>query len=202
MGLDNAGKTSILEALTGGCPRETSPTSGYNIKQTQINGLDFDVFDLGGQQSLRPRWADYYDKVAGIVWVIDSADRRRMYETGLELAAVVSDKNLDGVPILIMANKQDLATAMSPDEIAVELKLISTRKHTYQIQECVAIDSDDLGIERGMKWMTEILTPKSKAELQAERNLRKQEERQKKLAEKEKARSEKMALNYSHKLSG
>jgi signal recognition particle receptor subunit beta len=75
------------------------------------------VFDVGGQKSLRDHWNEYLSNCSGVVWVIDSADRRRIYETGVELGLVLRSDRLKGVPILVLANKQDLATALPPDEV-------------------------------------------------------------------------------------
>ena len=163
LGLDNAGKSSILETLTGGFPQETAPTRGYKMKQLTFSGMDFNIFDVGGQQSLRVHWSDYYDKVAGIVWVVDSTDRRRMFETGLELATILKDPKLDGIPLLIMANKQDLVTAMAADEITLELELHSIRNRNWHIQNSSAIE--DFGIDEGLKWMVQALTPQSKEQI-------------------------------------
>lgn len=77
----------------------------------------FNLYDIGGQKSFRNHWGDYLDDVMGIVWVIDSTDKRRMYETGLELATLLQNDSISGVPLLIFANKQDLSTALPADEV-------------------------------------------------------------------------------------
>ena len=102
---------------------------------------------------MRTKWHQYYRRVSGIVWVIDSTDRRRMYETGLELRTVLEDAKLAGVPLLICANKQDLVTAMRADEITIELELHGIRNRNWHIQRCSALNGT--GVEIGMKWMTQ-----------------------------------------------
>lgn len=196
LGLDNAGKTSLLEALTGGFPNETSPTLGYGIKQLTFNGLDFTIFDLGGQNSLREHWKNYYDKAAGIVWVIDSTDQRRLIETGIELKVILKEPKLDGLPLLIMANKQDLSTAMEPDQISEELLLHTIRDRSIHIQKCSALLR--FGINEGMNYMTRELTPLSKEQIaskKAQEALLKKEikekERDRNLAEKKAKQAEK-----------
>jgi ADP-ribosylation factor-like protein 3 len=117
LGLDNAGKTTILKALAQETPTNIAPTRGFNVKQIKRGNVEFDIWDIGGQKPLRAYWSGYYDKVRGLVWVIDSADTRRMEETGSELAALLQEEKLAGVPVLVLANKQDLATASQPDEV-------------------------------------------------------------------------------------
>jgi ADP-ribosylation factor-like protein 3 len=117
LGLDNAGKTTILKALSDEAPTNIAPTRGFNVKQIKRGNVEFDIWDIGGQKALRAYWSGYYDKVRGLVWVIDSADGRRMEETGYELAALLQEEKLAGVPVLVLANKQDLATASQPDEV-------------------------------------------------------------------------------------
>ncbi|KAK8833821.1 ADP-ribosylation factor protein 3 [Tritrichomonas musculus] len=127
LGLDNAGKTSILHALIGASPYTVSPTRGLNTRQVEFDRFKFNIFDVGGQKSLRSHWGDYFNDVYGVVWVIDSADKRRMYETGLELAILLQDEKLMNVPILIMANKQDLSTALSAAEVFFDFFSSNTR---------------------------------------------------------------------------
>ena len=155
LGLDNAGKTSILNKLTNGSIHTVSPTRGYNITQTAFEGIEFSIWDVGGQQSLRNQWPNYFEKVAGIIWVIDSADKARMFETGLELAALLENDKINGIPLLIFANKQDLVTAMNADEITDELELHSIRNRDWQIQNCSALDGS--GIEDGLHWLSQAI---------------------------------------------
>ena len=155
LGLDNAGKTSILNKLTKGSIHTVAPTRGYNITQTSFEAVDFSIWDVGGQQSLRSQWPNYFEKITAIVWVIDSSDKARMFETGLELAALLGNDKLNGVPLLIYANKQDIVTAMNADEITIELELHSIRNRDWQIQNCSALDGT--GIEEGLHWLTQTI---------------------------------------------
>lgn len=118
----------------------------------------FNVYDIGGQKSLRDHWGNHFAGTRGVVWVIDSADKRRMYETGLELATILQDERLAGVPILIFANKQDLGTAATAAEISAELELHSIRRHNWRIQDCSAVNNT--GIMEGMQWMVKEICDK------------------------------------------
>jgi ADP-ribosylation factor-like protein 3 len=94
--------------------------------------------------------------------VIGIAARRRVYETGLEVAALLSDNRVKGVSILIMANKQNQITAMPPAEIAVELELSLIRDRDWHIQGCSAIERDESknGLADGLKWMEQRVSAK------------------------------------------
>jgi ADP-ribosylation factor-like protein 3 len=162
-GLDNAGKSSVVAALTGTPPSAVAPTRGFSAREREFGGALFQIFDVGGQRSLRGHWGDYLAGAAGIVWVVDSADPRRMYETGLEFAALLGDARARGVPLLVLANKKDLAAAMAPADIAVALELSLLRDRDWRIQECSAITRDprESGIEGVARWMEERLAPKA-----------------------------------------
>lgn len=119
LGLDNAGKTTILRSMCSESIESTAPTRGFNAKQLRTGNLEFTIWDIGGQKALRAYWTNYYDQVNGIVWVIDSADLARLTETGFELAALLEEERLAGLPLLVLANKQDLATAETPDSVLI-----------------------------------------------------------------------------------
>jgi len=160
LGLDNAGKTTILKTLLSEDPESVSPTRGFNVKQLKTGNFEFNIWDVGGQKALRAFWATYYDKINAIVWVIDSSDTTRLEETGFELAELLHEEKLAGVPLLILANKQDLATAKNADEITVDLELHTIRNRNWQIQGCSAITQE--GLEAGLKWLREAFSSKSR----------------------------------------
>lgn len=87
------------------------------------------------------------------IYVIDSADKRRMEETGVELQQLLDEEKLSHVPLLIMANKQDLINAATPAEITAELGLNDLRDRTWQILPCSAKTGD--GLQEGMEWLVE-----------------------------------------------
>ena len=106
-----------------------------------------------GQKSIRPYWRNYYDQTDALIYVIDSADRRRMEETGVELQQLLDEERLSHVPLLVMANKQDLLNALSPGEITTELGLNELRERTWQILPCSAKTGE--GLQEGMEWLVE-----------------------------------------------
>ena len=88
------------------------PTQGFNIKSLMRDGFKLNVWDIGGQKSIRPYWRNYYDQTDALIYVIDSADRRRMEESGVELQQLLDEERLSHVPLMVMANKQDLLNAL------------------------------------------------------------------------------------------
>mmetsp|Transcript_57258 Transcript_57258/g.105823 ORF Transcript_57258/g.105823 Transcript_57258/m.105823 type:complete len:181 (-) Transcript_57258:76-618(-) len=153
LGLDNAGKTTILKKLSEEDITHVMPTQGFNIKSILHEGIKLNVWDIGGQKTIRPYWGNYFESSDALVYVIDSSDRRRLEETGTELRELLAEDKLGGIPLLIFANKQDLLQATPADEIADALQLSSIRDRTWTIQACSA--KDGTGLNEGMEWLTQ-----------------------------------------------
>mmetsp|Transcript_11018 Transcript_11018/g.16583 ORF Transcript_11018/g.16583 Transcript_11018/m.16583 type:complete len:146 (-) Transcript_11018:191-628(-) len=135
------------------------PTQGFNIKTLQHESFKLNVWDVGGQKSIRPYWKNYFDQTDALIYVIDSADRKRMGETGVELKQLMEEEKLQNVPLLIMANKQDLMNAMEPNAISEELEL-GTLRSTWYIRPCSAKTGE--GLHEGMEWVVEQVNSASK----------------------------------------
>merc|ERR1712146_481652 len=116
-GLDNSGKTSILKRLSDEDITHIMPTQGFNIKSLLHEGFKLNVWDIGGQKTIRPYWKNYFENTDALIYVVDSSDRRRLEEAGEELAELLVEDKLGGVPLLVFANKQDLISAVPADEI-------------------------------------------------------------------------------------
>ncbi len=127
LGLDNAGKTSVMKKLSDEDISSVNPTQGFNVKSIKTSDFKLNVWDIGGQKSIRPYWKNYFDNVDALVFVIDSADRKRVADAAAELQSLLEEEKLAGVPVLIFANKQDLALAMDPAEVCAFVKFISLR---------------------------------------------------------------------------
>ncbi|BGP14944.1 hypothetical protein JCM10213_007254 [Rhodosporidiobolus nylandii] len=139
LGLDNAGKTTICKAILGEDVDEVSPTLGFNIRTIMHQGYTLNVWDIGGQTSLRPYWRNYFEQTDAVVWVVDSSDRARIGDCRQELHELLKEERLMGASLLVFANKQDIANAMSVDEISESLDLptLSTSHHC-STQPCSA----------------------------------------------------------------
>lgn len=155
LGLDNAGKTSILYRLQLGTVVSTVPTVGFNLETLQYKNLTFQVWDLGGQTGIRPYWRCYYTQTDAIIYVVDSCDRDRMGVAKHELFALLDEDELRKSMLLIFANKQDLPGAASDLEIANVLGLNAITQRTWSIVRSSA--KTGLGLIEGMDWLVEKL---------------------------------------------
>ncbi len=107
LGLDAAGKTTILYKLKLNDNVNTIPTVGFNVESVTYKNVKFNVWDVGGQDKIRPLWRHYYTGTQGLVFVVDSADVDRMDEARQELHKIVNDREMKDAVILVFANKQD-----------------------------------------------------------------------------------------------
>ncbi|XP_074546256.1 ADP-ribosylation factor-like protein 3 isoform X1 [Halichoeres trimaculatus] len=151
LGLDNAGKTTLLKQLAAEDISHITPTQGFNIKSVQASGFKLNVWDIGGQRKIRPYWRNYFENTDVLIYVIDSSDKKRFEETSMELSELLEEETLAGVPLLIFANKQDLMTATPASELAESLNLHTIRDRMWQVQACSAITAE--GVQDGMTWV-------------------------------------------------
>ncbi|EDV29914.1 uncharacterized protein TRIADDRAFT_63594 [Trichoplax adhaerens] len=150
-GLDNAGKTTILKRLNGEDVNTISPTLGFNIKTLEHRSFKLNIWDIGGQKSIRSYWRNYFESTDGLVWVVDSADVRRLEDCKAELHALLGEERLAGATLLVFANKQDLAGALSSNEIRKALELDTIHSHHWSIQWCSAVTGEKL--LDGVDWL-------------------------------------------------
>lgn len=143
-----------------------TPTQGFSIKSVQSEGFKLNVWDIGGARKIRPYWRNYFENTDVLVsfffiftfprdilasraffflfstkiYVVDSADIKRLEETGQELSELLLEEKLRGVPLLVYANKQDLGQAVTAAEIAEGLGLHNIKDRDWQIQSCIATE--------------------------------------------------------------
>eukprot|EP00742_Colponemidia_sp_Colp-10_P001244 GILJ01001340.1.p1 GENE.GILJ01001340.1~~GILJ01001340.1.p1 ORF type:complete len:182 (-),score=12.77 GILJ01001340.1:235-780(-) len=156
LGLDAAGKTTLLSFLSLGKATETVPTVGFNYKKVKFGGLKLNIWDVGGQDKVRVFWRHYYLGTQGIVYVVDSSDLDRIALAKKELDAVLVDVQLEGVPLLVLANKTDLPEALSKEEVSEHLGL-SQLNRPWHIQATVA--KSGLGIQEALLWLKQAMKP-------------------------------------------
>eukprot|EP00729_Bicosta_minor_P012043 gene12043-30323_t len=150
LGLDNAGKTTILKQLADEDISTITPTQGFNIKTVTAAGFKLTVWDIG-QRKIRPYWKHYFDEIDVLIYVIDSADKKRMEETGEELMELLDEPKLASAAILIYANKQDIPQAEKAGAIAKGLNLHTLRDRKWQIQPCSGLTKE--GVKDGLDWV-------------------------------------------------
>jgi len=151
VGLNNAGKTTILYKLHLGQVVMTQPTIGSNVEEVKHDGLTFMVWDLGGQETLRAHWATYFEDTDAVVFVVDSNDQENMVLAKMELFNVVLHEDLKYACLLVLANKQDIQGCRNAGEIAEDLSLHTIRTHEWQIQSCCALTGE--GLQEGLGWI-------------------------------------------------
>mmetsp|Transcript_12702 Transcript_12702/g.43316 ORF Transcript_12702/g.43316 Transcript_12702/m.43316 type:complete len:186 (+) Transcript_12702:169-726(+) len=159
LGLDNAGKTTILYKLQNETDDEeimTIPTIGFNVEAIEYKNLTLTVWDIGGQDKIRPLWRHYYSDTQGVIFVVDSNDRDRVAMAKDELHGLLDQFELRDATVLIYANKQDLPNALPPARLVQELELNSLRTHKWYIQACCGTSGD--GLYEGLDWLSATLT--------------------------------------------
>ncbi|KAA0197773.1 ADP ribosylation factor 2 [Fasciolopsis buskii] len=151
LGLDNAGKTTIVKKFKGEDINGISPTLGFSIQTLEHMGYKLNIWDVGGQKSLRSYWRNYFETTDALIWVVDSADRIRLEDCRDELAKLLQEERLAGATLLIFANKQDLASSLRPVEIREALALDEIKGHHWCILGCSAVTGENL--LEGVDWM-------------------------------------------------
>lgn len=159
LGLDNAGKTTLLYKLNLGESISTIPTIGFNCEKIRYKNIELTCWDIGGQKKIRQLWHHYFEGADAVIFVVDSSDRRRISEAKTELLELCSHRHLRDAVILIYANKQDLPKAMSTSEVAIGLDLKNRLKgRQWYVQDCIA--TDGRGLYEGLEYLCEALNKK------------------------------------------
>ncbi|GAA6106910.1 ADP-ribosylation factor 5-like [Tachysurus ichikawai] len=153
VGLDAAGKTTVLYKLKLGEVVTTIPTLGFNVEKVDYKNITFTVWDVGGQDVIRRLWRHYYQNTVGLIFVVDSSDRERMEEAALELQNMLEEDELKDAAVLVLANKQDMPDAMPVQEMTEKLGLHAMKGRTWYVQSTCAINGT--GLYEGLDWMAD-----------------------------------------------
>eukprot|EP00931_Biecheleriopsis_adriatica_P093769 TRINITY_DN6748_c0_g1_i1.p1 TRINITY_DN6748_c0_g1~~TRINITY_DN6748_c0_g1_i1.p1 ORF type:complete len:549 (+),score=106.15 TRINITY_DN6748_c0_g1_i1:48-1649(+) len=155
VGLDAAGKTTILYKLKLGDVATTIPTIGFNVETVEYKNISFTVWDVGGQDKIRPLWRHYYEGTNGLIFVVDSNDRERVELAREELHSILREDAMQGVVLLVFANKQDLPDALTTEELSKELQLSGFPSLKNYVQPACAPSGD--GLYEGLDWLVNTL---------------------------------------------
>lgn len=155
VGLDAAGKTSILYQLKMSELVKTIPTIGFNVETLDYKGLTFTIWDVGGQDKIRMLWKHYYQNTDGIIFVVDSNDKDRIKLSEEVLKLMLGEEELKNSALLIMANKQDLSGSLSPNEISQQLGMKEVKDRHWLVQGTSAQTGQ--GLKEGLDWMANTL---------------------------------------------
>ena len=158
LGIQNAGKTTILYRLSIGQLVKTTPTIGSNVEEISYNNVKLQAWDLGGQESTRSIWNVYYANTDAVIYVIDTHDES-YDDRKTQFYKLLENETLKNAVILIYANKQDLPGAKNVSEIIRIYELDTIKDHIWHIQPCSAQTGE--GLITGMKWLSDQLVFKS-----------------------------------------
>ncbi|KAL6059283.1 ADP-ribosylation factor, Arf Arf6 [Balamuthia mandrillaris] len=166
LGLDNAGKTTIIHALNGEEDFKSNPTLSFSVETIEINRITLHIWDVGGQNKHRQLWRHYFMGTSALIFVIDSTDSERFDVAREEFLKVVTDSTMQASIVLILANKCDCEGAASEEELSQALLLSSSsgdilQGRLWRIQRCSARTGE--GLEEGFRWVSDALAkPPSK----------------------------------------
>lgn len=165
VGLDNAGKTTLLHRLQTGAVRQFTPTERVNEQKFEIAGVKFHGFDLGGHDAVRHLWEEYYLETDAIIFMVDCTDVRRFEEAKEELEEILDYEPISGIPIAILSNKVDRKDATHIDGVVKAIGLdemynesnngknSNSRQAPIKIFETSVLKG--MGIEEAFKWLSE-----------------------------------------------
>lgn len=169
LGLDNAGKTTLLHMLKEGRVAIHNPTIHPNQDELIIGKIRFKTFDLGGHETARRLWRDYFASgVDGVVFIVDAVDKLRFPEAKKELDALLTSEELANVPFLILGNKIDLGKAASEEDLRHQLGLFETygkepkngpgpaNVRPIELYMCSVVRK--MGYGDGFKWLAQFLS--------------------------------------------
>lgn len=157
LGLDAAGKTTIVYKLKLGEVLNSIPTIGFNVETVEFKNIKFNVWDVGGQDKIRVLWRHYYPGTQGLIFVVDSSDRNRINLAKQELHKMLEEEDLKDAVLLVFANKQDLGV-MPVAEVIDKLDLQSIKGRDWFCQGTSALTG--AGLYEGFNWLTKKLSGK------------------------------------------
>ncbi|TKA23801.1 hypothetical protein B0A50_07083 [Salinomyces thailandicus] len=147
------GKTTIVKKIMNEDVNSVSPTLGFIIKTIDYDGYKLNIWDVGGQKTLRTYWKNYFEKTDTLIWVVDSTDRERLDDCRTELHGLLLQERLMGASLLVFKNKNDVSGCMNVDDIREGLRLDSIKTHKWHILPCSAIDGQNL--QEGLQWVVQ-----------------------------------------------
>jgi ADP-ribosylation factor protein 1 len=155
VGLDAAGKTTVLYKLKLNDVVTTIPTIGFNVERVEYKNLKMTIWDIGGQDRLRPLWRFYYENTNGVIFVVDSCDRVRVKAARDEIAKMMAEPALADAKLCVFANKQDMPTAMGASELVEALELRSLKAQWFLQPTCATTGA---GLYEGLDWLASALS--------------------------------------------
>ncbi|CEG45372.1 adp-ribosylation factor [Plasmopara halstedii] len=156
IGLDAAGKTTLLYKIKLGERINTIPTIGFNVETFEYENITFTAWDIGGQEKIRSLWQHYISNNEAVIFVVDAADLERIDEAKQALHLIFEAEELANSKLLIYANKQDQPCALTAEELRERMELADLTTDATFVQPCVATTGD--GIYEGLDWLVKAIT--------------------------------------------
>jgi small GTP-binding protein len=153
LGLGQVGKTATLYWLKLEDKVTTIPTIGFNCESIQHKGVSFVLYDVGGHERIRPLWKHYYEDTSGIIFVVDSTNEQTLEEAGSVFRKLAFEEKLEKLPILILANKQDVPGALPPKRLAEIMEINQIDNHKIKIIKTSATQGK--GMNKVLDWFVE-----------------------------------------------
>ncbi|CAG9783526.1 unnamed protein product [Diatraea saccharalis] len=165
LGLDNAGKTTYLEAAKTKFtkkyiamnPNRITTTVGLNIGKIHVDGVMLNFWDLGGQQELQSLWDKYYAECHAVIYIVDSSDRERISESKETFDRMIASEHLSGVPLLVLANKQDIPDCMGVHTVK---PIFNQNAHLIGARDIMLMATSALngdGVDEGIRWLVDCI---------------------------------------------
>ena len=155
LGLDNAGKSALLHVLKTDRVTQTRPTIHPHSEELKMGNLVLNTYDLGGHETARKIWKDYFPAVNAILFLVDSVDVGRFKEAKIELDKILETPELVNIPIAILGNKIDMAGAVSMEELKEALQyddLIA--RETRPIEMFMVSVTKKIGYSKALEWIS------------------------------------------------
>lgn len=166
LGLDNAGKSTLISVLKTGRVTQLDPTKHAHSEQLQVGNVTIRAFDLGGHEAMRKTWRQYFPKLDAIIYLVDASDPGRFAESKAELDKIVNSSELGPIPVLVLGNKIDKVGAVSEEELRLALGLATQTNFGVQkvdhlnqkpVELCMCAVVKKSGYVDGFKWLTQKL---------------------------------------------
>lgn len=165
LGLDNAGKTTYLEATktkftkkyTAMNPNRITTTVGLNIGKIDVDGIRLNFWDLGGQSELQSLWDKYYVECHAVIYIVDSSDRERVSDSKATFDRMIASEHLQGVPLLVLANKQDIPDCMGVHTVK---PIFNQNAHLIGARDIMLMATSALngdGVDEGIRWLVDCI---------------------------------------------
>ncbi|XP_043248884.1 ADP-ribosylation factor-like protein 13B [Colletes gigas] len=166
VGLDNAGKTTVLNRICGDSDKNVLPTIGFRTVSLRYKSYVVKIYDIGGSSQIRSLWTKYYSGIHGLIYVVDASDISRLTENKVVFGELISHECISGKPLLLLANKQDINGAIDELDLVENLDVehaANTRKCPTRVEICSCTEDESqlkdttTGIKNGYKWLLDIV---------------------------------------------